>query len=240
MASGLVDISLADHRATCPSTMRALSHIGTFAVMSSQPVVSGCSGSGGDRMPEDEWLDVVSAAEHHDCSTKTIWRRINQGVLPACTEKVSGRDGRPVIKTMIRVSDLNDVFGWTAHDEHVRKIREAATPLTAEQKEAILNVCLEHLLDRERSGGMPRSPDRRHRRKRRSRGDRGRPIARRRSNPRGDPDPTARGHDARASDPGGSGAAPNVRLSVTIRPSTRFRGRGSASHPDEDPDYAPR
>lgn len=59
-------------------------------------------------MPEDEWRDVAAAAERHRCSTKTIWRRIRQEGLPARTEKVSGRDGRPVIKTLIRVSDLNE------------------------------------------------------------------------------------------------------------------------------------
>jgi hypothetical protein len=49
-------------------------------------------------MPEDEWIDVAAAAERHGCSTKTIWRRIWRGVLPARTEEASGRDGRPVIK----------------------------------------------------------------------------------------------------------------------------------------------
>ena len=79
-------------------------------------------------MPDDGWLDVAAAAERHDRSTKTIRRYIKQGVLPARTEKVGGRDGRPVVKTLIRVSDLNDVFGWTARDENVRKIRESASP----------------------------------------------------------------------------------------------------------------
>ncbi|MBB3036285.1 hypothetical protein [Hoyosella altamirensis] len=100
-------------------------------------------------MPDDEWLDVATAAERHRCSTQTIRRRIRQGVLPARTEKVRRRDGRPVIKTLIRVSDLNDAFGWTAQAEHVRKIRATARPLTDEQKVAIRNVFLEHLLERE-------------------------------------------------------------------------------------------
>lgn len=100
-------------------------------------------------MPDDEWLDVVATAERHRCSTKTIWRRIRQGVLPAHTEKVSGRDGRPVIKTLVRVSDLNDAFGRLAQDEHVRKAREAAPPLTYEQLTVIGDVLLDHLRDRE-------------------------------------------------------------------------------------------
>ena len=47
-------------------------------------------------VPADEWIDVAAAAERHHCSTKTIWRRSKQRGLPARTEKVSGRDGRPV------------------------------------------------------------------------------------------------------------------------------------------------
>ena len=105
--------------------------------------------SGGDPLSDDEWLDVVAAAERHRCTTKTIWRRNKQGDIPARTEKVSGRDGRPVIKTLIRVSDLNDAFGWTAHEEHVRKVREAAPPLTREQASVIRKVFLDHLRERD-------------------------------------------------------------------------------------------
>lgn len=100
-------------------------------------------------MPKEEWLDVAAAAERHKCSTKTIWRRIKNGTLPAQTEKIDGRDGRPVLKTMIRVSDLEDVFGRTAQEDHVRRIRASAQPLTVEQKIAIRDVFLEHLLERE-------------------------------------------------------------------------------------------
>jgi len=100
-------------------------------------------------MSEDEWVDVVAAAGRHDCSPQTIWRRIRQGVLPARKEKVSGRHGRPVVKTLIRVADLNDAFGWTAREEHVRRIRASARPLTAEQKIAIRKVFFDHLLERE-------------------------------------------------------------------------------------------
>lgn len=104
---------------------------------------------GGTLMPEDEWLDVVAAAERHDCSTQTIWRRIRQGVLPPRSEKTAGRDGRPVIKSLIRVSDLNDAFGRTAQEEHVRRIRATAPPLSDAQKRAIAKVFLEHLQERE-------------------------------------------------------------------------------------------
>ncbi|MGW9414278.1 hypothetical protein [Arthrobacter cupressi] len=107
-------------------------------------------------MSDDEWLDVAAAAERHSCSTKSIWRRIWRSSLPARTEKVSGRDGRPVIKTLIRVSDLDYAFGSAVHDEHVRKIREAAPPLTREQVTAIAQVLTEHLIERDaerRRGG---------------------------------------------------------------------------------------
>lgn len=100
-------------------------------------------------MYKEGWIDVAAAAERHHCSTKTIWRRIKQGGLPACTEKVRGRDGRPVIKTMIRVADLDDAFGHTAHDAHVRKVREAVPPLTAEQVTVIGKVLMDHLRDRD-------------------------------------------------------------------------------------------
>ncbi|MDN5725734.1 MAG: hypothetical protein ACTHWM_08580 [Yaniella sp.] len=104
-------------------------------------------------MPEEELLDVVAAAERHRCSTQTIWRRIRQGVLPRARrthkEKVSGRDGPPVIKTLIRVSDLNDAFEWTAHEQHVRRIRDAAPPLTDEQATAIRKVLMDHLRERD-------------------------------------------------------------------------------------------
>lgn len=104
-------------------------------------------------MPEAEWLDVAAAAERHRCSTKTIWRRIREGVLPVRTEKISGGDGRPVNKVLIRVSDLNDAFGWTTRKAHVQKIRESAKPLTTEQKAAIGKVFLDHLREANRGEG---------------------------------------------------------------------------------------
>lgn len=112
-------------------------------------------------MSNEDWLDVAAAAERHECSTKTIWRRIKNGTLPARTEKIDGRDGRPVIKTLIRVSDLDDAFGRTDQEAHVRRIRASAKPLQFEQKVAIRDVFLEHLLEREEkrkragTGGVP-------------------------------------------------------------------------------------
>ncbi|MFC0675187.1 hypothetical protein [Brachybacterium hainanense] len=100
-------------------------------------------------MAEDEWLDVEAAAQRHDCSIKSIWRRIWQGKLSARTEKLDGRDGRPVIKTLIRVSDLDRAFGLTAHAEYVQKIRAAAPPLTREQTTFIAKVFTDHLLEQD-------------------------------------------------------------------------------------------
>lgn len=100
-------------------------------------------------MSKQEWLDVAAAAERHECSTKTIRRRIEQRRLPARTEKVTGRDGRPVTKTLIRVSDLDDAFGRTDQEVHVQRIRASAQPLQLEQKVAIRDVFIEHLLERE-------------------------------------------------------------------------------------------
>lgn len=100
-------------------------------------------------MSNEEWLDVAAAAERHECSIKTIRRRIEQRRLPARTEKVTGRDGRPVIKTLIRVSDLDDAFGRTDQEVHVQRIRASAQALRLEQKVAIRDVFIEHLLERE-------------------------------------------------------------------------------------------
>lgn len=100
-------------------------------------------------MPEEEWIDVAAAAERYHCSTQSIRRWIRLGELAARKERSIGRDGRWVIKTWIRVTDLDDVFGSAADEEHVRKIRGTAKPFTVEQKVALRKVFLAHLLERE-------------------------------------------------------------------------------------------
>lgn len=110
-------------------------------------------------MPEEEWIDVAAAAERYHCSTQTIRRWAMLGELAARRERSIGRDGRWVIKTWIRVSDLDDVFGSAAHDEHVRKIRATAQPFTVEQKVALRKVFLEHLLEREAKRKRARTGD---------------------------------------------------------------------------------
>lgn len=99
-------------------------------------------------MHEEELVDVVAAARRCGCDVQTVRRRIKDGILPARKAKVTGRDGCAVVKMLIRVTDLEDVFRLNAHDEHVRKIREAAKPFTAEQKSAIRQTFLAHLRDR--------------------------------------------------------------------------------------------
>lgn len=100
-------------------------------------------------MLDDELIGVAAAAERHHCSTQTIRRHIREGSLPARTAKVRGRDGRPVVKTLIAVCDLDDAFGWTAHELHVQKIRDTPQPLTEDQKSAIRKIYLAHLRDRD-------------------------------------------------------------------------------------------
>lgn len=100
-------------------------------------------------MPEEEWIDIAAAAERHHCAADTIRRCARAGELTARKEKTIGRDGRRVIKTWVRVSDLDGVFRPTAHEEHVRKTRATAQPFTDEQKAALEKVFLDHLLERE-------------------------------------------------------------------------------------------
>ncbi|GGF44884.1 hypothetical protein GCM10010922_20720 [Microbacterium sorbitolivorans] len=75
--------------------------------------------------------------------------RIHSGCLPARTGKVPGRDGRLILKALIRVSDLDALFRVTAREEHVQRIGESAPPLTDDQKRVIYDVFLKHRLERE-------------------------------------------------------------------------------------------
>ena len=100
-------------------------------------------------MSEEEWIDVVAAAERYHCSTWTIGRWIKQGALETRVVTAIDPDGRWVITTWPRVCELDDVSRVTARKEHVRKIHATAQPLTDEQKRAIRKVFLAHQLDRE-------------------------------------------------------------------------------------------
>lgn len=100
-------------------------------------------------MDEDVWIDVVDAAQRHNCSTRMIIRWINEGKFEMRTERLIGGEGRKVVRTWVRIADLAEVSGENARKEHVRKIRATAKPLTDEQKKVIVKVFLEHLRDRE-------------------------------------------------------------------------------------------
>lgn len=110
---------------------------------------------------EEEWVDIVEAASRFGCSSQAVRRRIKDGTLTSRKRQRSVKNGRSVTKFLIRVSDLNDEFGSTAREAHVRKIRATARPLTDDQKNALRKVLLAHLLEREekrkraRLGGAP-------------------------------------------------------------------------------------
>src|SRR5690625_4418899 len=86
---------------------------------------------------EDEWIDIAAAAERESCSPQAIRRRIKAGVPTARIEGSTARDGRHVVKAWVRVSELDEVFGHPAREEHVRRIRATAQPLTRDQKSAL-------------------------------------------------------------------------------------------------------
>lgn len=45
-------------------------------------------------------LRLAAAAQRHECRTKSTWWRVWQGRFPANSEKVDGRDGRPIVKNL--------------------------------------------------------------------------------------------------------------------------------------------
>ncbi len=69
--------------------------------------------------PEDEWIDIAAASERESCSPQSIRRRTKAGVLTARIEGSTDRDGRYTVKTWLRVSELDEVFGHAAREEHV-------------------------------------------------------------------------------------------------------------------------
>lgn len=113
-------------------------------------------------MIEEERIHIAAAAERHHCARPTRSGDGSGWGARGTQGETIGRDGRRVIETWVRVSDLDDVFRPTAHDEHVRKIRATARPFTVEQKVALRQVFLAHLLEceakrkRARAGGATR------------------------------------------------------------------------------------
>lgn len=98
---------------------------------------------------EDEWIDSAAAAERESCSPQAIRRRIKAGVLTARIEGSTARDGRHMVKAWVRGSELDEIFGHAAREEHVRRIRATAQPLTRDQKIALRDVLRAHLRERE-------------------------------------------------------------------------------------------
>ncbi|MBC9944054.1 hypothetical protein ICL81_05930 [Leucobacter sp. cx-328] len=81
----------------------------------------------------DERMDIPSAAERLGRPTQAIYLLIRTGQLPSEKVRALGRDGRYVLKHMIRVQDLDAIDQRRRLEEHVAAIRAAVTPLTETQ-----------------------------------------------------------------------------------------------------------
>ncbi|MEB4613264.1 hypothetical protein [Leucobacter sp. M11] len=81
----------------------------------------------------DERIDITAAAEKLGRPVYAVYHLIRTGQLPSEKLRALGRDGRYVLKHMIRVQDLDAIDQRRRHEEHVAAIRAAATPLTETQ-----------------------------------------------------------------------------------------------------------
>ncbi|RKQ94576.1 hypothetical protein U746_0323 [Mycolicibacterium mucogenicum 261Sha1.1M5] len=81
----------------------------------------------------DERIDIPAAAEKLGRPVYAVYHLIRTGRLASEKIRVAGRDGRYVLKHMIRVKDLDAVDERRRDEEHVAAIRAAATPLTETQ-----------------------------------------------------------------------------------------------------------
>lgn len=87
-------------------------------------------------------IDIVAAAARHRCSVHVIRSRIKDGTLFAVKERVNGRDGRPVLKTMVSVEELDAVFAAisasaAANERRIAQVSAAAPRFTEAQKATI-------------------------------------------------------------------------------------------------------
>lgn len=80
-----------------------------------------------------EWLDIRGAAERQGLSDTAIRNHIKKGNLRSVKRLVTGRDGRMVVKRLIRVSDLDVAFPPFDLEAYIREIDESAPPMTREQ-----------------------------------------------------------------------------------------------------------
>lgn len=81
----------------------------------------------------DERIDIPAAAEKLGRPVHAVYHLIRIGQLPSEKVRAPGRDGRYVLKHMIRVQDLDDIDERRRHEAHVAAIRAAVTPLTETQ-----------------------------------------------------------------------------------------------------------
>lgn len=81
----------------------------------------------------DERIDIPAAAARLGRPVHAVYHLIRTGQLSSEKVRVPGRDGRHVLKHLIRVKDLDAIDRLRAHEEHVAAIRAAATPLTETQ-----------------------------------------------------------------------------------------------------------
>ncbi|WP_433718189.1 hypothetical protein [Microbacterium laevaniformans] len=96
-------------------------------------------------LSEPTHLDIVAAAERHHCSVKAVRRRIDNGCLPAVKARFTGRDGRPVVKIMIEVKELDAAFapvalGPAAHERLIAEVSAAAPRFSESQRARIAAV----------------------------------------------------------------------------------------------------
>lgn len=91
-------------------SLRTMSHI-CVSVTPSAFGVPAAGRTGGVAVVDlGEWLDIKEAAERKSVSDTTIRNHIKKGSLPSVKRLVTGRDGRMVVKRLIRASDLEKAF----------------------------------------------------------------------------------------------------------------------------------
>ena len=125
---------------------------------SSPPAMLG-DGAGMALVPsEPTRLDIVAAAERHHCSVKAVRRRIDNGSLPAVKVRVTGRDGRPVVKIMIEVKDLVPGRAWPRGSRAADRGSQCRSPAVLGVTTGSDRCCLAHGTSRMR-GGSRTGPD---------------------------------------------------------------------------------
>lgn len=92
----------------------------------------------------DDWIDIAEAAVRAERCTATIRNHIKKGSLPAVKSRATGRDGRKVVKVMIRVVDLERAFPKFDMEAHIRKVESEWVPLSERQQQTIRRVFMEH------------------------------------------------------------------------------------------------